>query len=119
MLNWNSYTQGADSGALLKIGNSLRKYPELSLKSGSAYTQKTAELIAKHHKVLGAGKAALLAMMEQDLKDTGQCRLYLAKKPWGENKPAFGLPKFTPIVLIFSYEYQIYNTIYRYILYMV
>jgi len=69
--------------------------------------------------VLGAGKAALLAVMEQDLKDTGQCRLYLARKPWGENKPAFGLPKFSPIVVIFSYEYHLYNIIDKYTIYQV
>jgi len=43
-------------------------------------------------------------MIEQDLRDTGQCRLYLANKPWGENLAAFGLPKSSPMILIFNHE---------------
>ena len=96
--------KGADSGVLLKIGDSLRKFPELSLKSETAY-EEAPELIVKQHKVFAAIKAALLGMMERDLKDTGQCRLYLASKPWGVVSKAFALPKFSPIILIFNQEY--------------
>ena len=95
--------KGANSGVLSKIGDSLRKYPELSLKTKTAYDE-APELVVKQQKVFGAIKAVLLAIMERDLKKTGQCRLYLANKPWGEHLSAFGLPKFSPIILIFNRE---------------
>ena len=82
----------------------MRKYPELSRKSNIAYGLETAELIAKQRKVLGAGKAALLTLIEQDLKTTGQCRLNLAKKPWGVYRPSFGLPKSSPLIEVFNHE---------------
>ena len=82
----------------------MRKYPELSLKSDTAYDE-AAELISKQHKVFAAIKAALLGVMEKDFKDTGQCRLYLASKPWGVVRQALALPKFSPIILIFNHEY--------------
>jgi len=88
---------------LLKIAESLRKYPELSLKTKTAYGE-APELVVKQRKVFGAIKSVLLAMMERDFKNTGQCRLYLAKKPWGVHLSAFGLPKFSPIILIFNHE---------------
>jgi len=90
----------------LKIGDTLRKYSELRLNSDTAH-KKAPEFIAKQHRTFASGKAVLLAMMEHDLKDTGQCRLYLANKPWGVTKAAFGLPKFSPIILIFNHEYHI------------
>ena len=86
----------------------MRKYPELSLKPETAYVE-AAELVAKHHKVFAAIKAVLLAMMEQDLKDTGQCRFYLANKPWGVVSQGFALPKYSPIILIFNREYALKN----------
>ena len=88
---------------LLKIADSLRKYPELSLETKTAYGE-APELVVKQHKAFGAIKSVLLAMMEQDLKNTGQCRLYLANKPWGVHLSAFGLPKSSPIILIFNHE---------------
>jgi len=89
---------------LLKIGDSLRKNPELSLNSKTAY-EEGANIVATEHKVFTGGKASLLGVIEQDLKTSGQCRLYLANKPWGANKVALGLPKFSPIISIFNHEY--------------
>ena len=31
--------------------------------------------------------------MEKDMKDTGKCRMYLAKEPWDIVRAAFGLQK--------------------------
>ena len=51
-------------------------------------------------------KSSLLTIIEQDLKDTGTCRLSLAKKPWGMSQTAFALRKFSPVTQIFNYEYN-------------
>jgi len=88
---------------LLKIADSLRKYPELSLNPKTAYKEATG-LVVKQNKVFAAIKAVLLDMMEKDLKNTGQCRVYLANKPWGVHLSALALPKFSPIILIFNRE---------------
>ena len=98
----------AKSGTLLIIGNSMRKYPELNLNPATSH-QIAPELVVKHRRTFATGKSVLLAMMEEDMKDTGQCRLYLAKKPWGAQRLAFGLPKFSHITPIFNREYIYIN----------
>jgi len=97
------FIKGADSGVLFQIAESLRKYPELRLNPKTAYKE-APDLVVKQNKVFAAIKAVLLAMMEKDLKDTGQCRLYLANKPWGLHLSAIALPKFSPVILIFNHE---------------
>ncbi len=58
MLIYAHIIKGADAGVLSKIGNSLKKYPELSLKSKTAY-EEAADIIATQHKVFAGGKAVL------------------------------------------------------------
>lgn len=95
--------KNANSGTLLIIGNSMRKYPELNLNPATSH-EIAPELVVKHLRTFATGMSVLLAIMEKDMKDTGQCRLYLAKKPWGAQRSAFGLPKFSPIIAIFNRE---------------
>jgi len=40
--------------------------------------------------------------MDKDLKETGQCRLYLAKEPWDTVRAAFGLQKNGQLTPIFN-----------------
>lgn len=96
--------KNANSGVLLKIGDSLRKYPiELRLPSLTKI-EKAAELVIEYQRTFTAQKSTLLAFMEEDLKATGQCRVYLAKKPWDTSQQALALPKFSPVVSTFNRE---------------
>ena len=73
-------------------------------------TQKqTIDLIVKYRRTFTAGKAVLLAMMNSDLKEVGQCRVRLAKEKWNTVGQALALPKFSPIVPIFNQQYAIFS----------
>jgi len=96
--------KNANSGPLLIIGNSMRKYPELNLNPSTSHDT-APELVVKHRRTFATGKSVLLTMIEKDMKDTGQCRLYLAKNTWAAQRTAFGLPKFSPMIPIFNREY--------------
>ena len=77
------------------------KYPkELSLDNYDNVT----DLIVKFKRAFTMDQSSLLTMLEQDLKDTGTCRLSLAKKPWGVSKNAFALRKSSPFTQIFNHE---------------
>lgn len=90
----------AKTGVLSKIGDSLRKYPELRLN----FREHAIEYVIKYQRSFTSNKAGLLAMIEQDMKETNQCRLYLTKKSWETIKLALGLPKFSPIVQMYNYQ---------------
>lgn len=87
---------------LRKIGDVLRKHPELRVN----IPDEAIELVASHRKVYFSNRPNLLTLIEKDLKTTGQCRLYLAEKSLvGRFKHVMALPKNSPITQIFNREY--------------
>jgi len=88
---------------LSKIGDSLREHPELRLTQADV-EQHVADLIINHQRSYTMVKSELLIRMERDWKQTGQCRLYLAKKPWDMSRVALAFPKSSPLTHIFSTE---------------
>lgn len=91
---------------LSKIGDSLRKHPELRLTPADV-KHRVADLIVDYERSYTMLKSDLLTIMERDLKATGQCRLYIAKKPWDTTRMALGLPKSSPLTRIFNKEYML------------
>ena len=71
----------------------MRQYPELRTTSEQAV-----ELVVKYERAFTTVRSNLLATMEEDLKNTGQCRLYLAEKSWDTSRVGFGLPKSNAIM---------------------
>ena len=91
------FVQSSKEGALSKIGESLIKYPELRLIRPTR--ELIVESIVEKQRSFTTVKSYLLSTMEKDMKETGQCRMYLAKEPWDTVRAAFGLQKdsqFTP-----------------------
>ena len=77
------------------------KYPkELSLSN----TQNVADMVAQYKRTFTQEESTLLAIIEQDLKETGTCRLSLAKKSWDLSQAAFALRKSSPVTQIFNHE---------------
>jgi len=77
------------------------KYPkELSLTN----TENVADLVAQYKRTFTQEESTLMAIMEQDLKDTGTCRLSIAKKAWAMTQAALALPKSSPATQIFNRE---------------
>lgn len=87
---------------LSKIGDSLRKYPELRLTPEDV--DHVADLIVDNKRSYTFEKSVLLSIMEEDLKKTGQCRLYIAKNPWDRAREALALPRSSPQTQIVSTE---------------
>jgi len=95
-------TAKSESLVLSKIGDSLKMNPELRISPSEV--KNVVDLILKFRRSYTTEKAVLLSMIERDLKETGQCRLYLAQEPWDTARLAFALPKSSPLTLIFSNE---------------
>ena len=91
------------STALSKIGDSLRKHPELRL-SQKNVEEDVADFIVKYQRSFTRVKSNLLDIMERDLKKTGECRLYIAKEPWDKSWMGLGLQKSSPLTQTFSTE---------------
>jgi len=47
-------------------------------------------------------RSYMLDMMEKDFKMTGQCRVYIAKEPWGNARLAFAFPKNSKLTQVFN-----------------
>jgi hypothetical protein len=77
------------------------KYPkELSLSS----TEDVPDLVAQDKRKFTQKDSTLMAMIEQDLKDTGTCHLSIANKAWDLTQAAFALAKSSPATQIFNHE---------------
>ena len=93
----------AKTDALSKIGDTMRKYPELRLSQKNVEEDVT-DFIVKYQRAYTRVKSNLLIVMERDFKKTGQCRLYIAKEPWDKSWMGLGLQKSSPLTQTFSTE---------------
>jgi len=77
------------------------KYPkELSLPNG----HDVADLVTRYKRTYTQEESTLLALIEKDLKDSGTCRLSLAKKSWDISQTSFALRKSNQATHIFNLE---------------
>ena len=84
------------------MANSIRQHPELSLPS----TDNVTDLVVHLKRSFTQEQSTLLTMIEEDLKSTGHCRLYLTSKDgWMAARNSFALQKFSPIIPLFNREY--------------